>query len=139
MSMAKAGKLALVVGGGPAPGINGVISAVTIEAVEQGMEVIGCYDGFRHLVEGSTDTEHRIHLTINHVKSVNLKGGSILRTSRTNPTKSPEMMNNVLGVFERLGVNKLVTIGGDDTAYSGSQVYKHANGAIRVAHVPKTI
>src|SRR5262245_23203893 len=137
MSMAKACKLALVVGGGPAPGVNGVISAVTIEAIEQGMEVIGFYDGFKWLVEGRDD--HCARLTIEQVKSINLRGGSILRTSRTNPTKPPELMRNVLDVFGRLGVTKLVTIGGDDTAYSGSQVYKHARGAVRVAHVPKTI
>ena len=47
---AGSGKLALLVGGGPAPGINGVISAVTIEAIEQGIEVIGFRDGFKWLV-----------------------------------------------------------------------------------------
>ncbi len=135
--MATAGKLALVVGGGPAPGINGVISAVTIEAVEQGMDVIGCYDGFKALIKG--DTTHNLPLTIDLVKSINLRGGSILRTSRANPTTSPESMRNVLDAFERLGVTMLVTIGGDDTAYSGSQVYKNAGGRVRVAHVPKTI
>ncbi|MFO0880565.1 MAG: diphosphate--fructose-6-phosphate 1-phosphotransferase [Gemmataceae bacterium] len=137
MSTANAGKLALVVGGGPAPGINGVISAVTIEAIEQGMEVIGFLDGFKWLVEGNLD--HHIKLTIDHVKQIGLRGGSYLRTSRTNPTKSTEMMNNVLDAFQRMGITRLVTIGGDDTAYSGSQVCKHAAGRIRVAHVPKTI
>jgi len=44
------GKLALVVGGGPAPGINGVISSVTIEACNHGMEVIGFLDGYKHAV-----------------------------------------------------------------------------------------
>jgi 6-phosphofructokinase len=131
------GKLALVVGGGPAPGINGVISAVTIEAIEQGMEVYGFLDGFKNLVEGNA--EQHVRLTIDHVKNINLQGGSILRTSRTNPTKSEAMMRNVLSVFERLGITCLVTIGGDDTAYSGSQVYKYGGGKIRVAHVPKTI
>jgi 6-phosphofructokinase 1 len=48
-------------------------------------------------------------------------------------------MTNVLAVLRRLNVSSLVTIGGDDTAYSASQVYLRANGAIRVAHVPKTI
>jgi 6-phosphofructokinase 1 len=148
MITGKSGRLGLVVGGGPAPGINGVISAVTIEAIEQGMDVIGFFDGFKWLVEGPDrfkwpTTENRtdrfIKLTIDDVKRINLRGGSILRTSRTNPTKSDEMMQNVLGTFRKLGVTMLVTIGGDDTAYSGSQVYKRANGAIRVAHVPKTI
>jgi ATP-dependent phosphofructokinase / diphosphate-dependent phosphofructokinase len=136
MSIGK-GKLALVVGGGPAPGINGVISAVTIEAVEQDIEVIGFLDGFKWLVEGSLN--HNIPLTIDEVKRINLRGGSMLRTSRTNPTKPPELMRNVLDVFHKMGITMLVTIGGDDTAYSGSQVYKHAAGSIRVAHVPKTI
>lgn len=135
--MATKGKLALVVGGGPAPGINGVISAVTIEAIEQGIEVIGFLDGFKNLVEGNTD--HHLKLSIDQVKTINLRGGSLLRTSRTNPTKSEEMMNNVLEGLRRMGITMLVTIGGDDTAYSGSQVYKCAGGSIRVAHVPKTI
>jgi 6-phosphofructokinase 1 len=137
MSSTKSGRLALVVGGGPAPGINGVISAVTIEAIEQGHEVIGFRDGFRWLVEGNMD--NHVNLTIDNVRQIALRGGSFLRTSRTNPTKHPEMMRNVLDVFEKLNIKMLVTIGGDDTAYSGSQVYEQAKGAIRVAHVPKTI
>ena len=60
LSTDKPGKLALDVGGGPAPGINGVISAVTIEAVEQGLEVIGCRDGFKALVEGKLKPEERV-------------------------------------------------------------------------------
>src|SRR5215211_1248327 len=129
---APAGRLALLVGGGPAPGINGVISAVTIEAREQGMEVVGFLDGFKWLVQG--DGDHHIPLQIGNVKQINLRGGSILRTSRTNPTRSDEMMRNVLDVFARMNISRLVTIGGDDTAYSGSQVYARAGGAIRVAH-----
>jgi ATP-dependent phosphofructokinase / diphosphate-dependent phosphofructokinase len=131
------GKLALLVGGGPAPGINGVISSVAIEAVEQGIEVIGFRDGFKWLVQG--DTDHFRKLTIDDVKAIHLRGGSVLGTSRTNPTKSEKDMHNVLEVFHRLNVTMLVTIGGDDTAYSGSQVYAKAGGAVRVAHVPKTI
>ncbi len=144
------GRLALLVGGGPAPGINGVISAVTIEALEEGpkgLEVIGFCDGFKHLVkgdfsEGDTsrwNTTKWRKLTINEVKSINLRGGSTLRTSRTNPAKSEESMANVLKVFRELNVTQLVTVGGDDTAYSACQVYARAEGKIRVAHVPKTI
>src|SRR3954464_2893355 len=121
MTTAKSGRLALLVGGGPAPGVNGVISAVTIQALEQGTEVIGFLDGFKGLVEGRTD--HYVPLKIEHVKQINLRGGSILRTSRTNPTKPPELMQNVLDALGKLNVAMLVTIGGDDTAYSGSQVY----------------
>src|SRR5690348_3570536 len=73
---------------------------------------------------------------INHIYR---RGGSILGTSRTNPTKSEGDMSNTLDVLRRLNVGHLVTIGGDDTAFSASQVHKRAGGAIRVAHVPKTI
>lgn len=133
----RSGKLALLVGGGPAPGINGVISSVTIEAIEQGLEVIGFKDGFKHLVAGST--EHKRPLTIEDVKGIHLRGGSFLGTARTNPAKSEADMKNVLEVLRKLNVTALVTIGGDDTAFSGSQVYKRAGGNVRVAHVPKTI
>jgi ATP-dependent phosphofructokinase / diphosphate-dependent phosphofructokinase len=132
------GKLALLVGGGPAPGINGVISSVAIEAVEQGIEVLGFRDGFRWLVKGD-EADHVRRLTINDVKAIHLRGGSILGTSRTNPAKSEADMRNVLEALQRLNVTRLVTIGGDDTAFSGSQVYLRAHGAVRVAHVPKTI
>jgi 6-phosphofructokinase 1 len=131
------GKLALLVGGGPAPGINGVISSVAIEAVEQGIEVIGCRDGFKWLVKG--DADHYRRLSIDDVKAIHLRGGSVLGTSRTNPARSETDMRHVLDVLRRLNVTMLVTIGGDDTAYSASQVYLRAGGAIRVAHVPKTI
>jgi 6-phosphofructokinase 1 len=131
------GRLAIVVGGGPAPGINGVISSVTIEAINRGLEVIGIRDGFKYLVSG--DTANVRPLTVPDVAPHFNRGGSILGTSRTNPAKRDEDMTNVLAAFDRLGVRYLVTIGGDDTAFSGSQVYKRAGGKIKVAHVPKTI
>src|SRR5205823_3258719 len=125
------GRVAIVVGGGSAPGINGVISSVTIEAVNQGMEVLGVRDGFKHLT--AADVSLVRPLTIPDVAPHYQRGGSILGTSRTNPAKKDEDMRNVLASFERLGVKYLVTIGGDDTAFSGSQVYKRAGGAVKVA------
>src|SRR5207302_2471230 len=108
-----------------------------IEAINNGIQVFGCRDGFKYLVQAKTDNVRR--LVMDDVKRLHLRGGSVLGTSRTNPTKSPEDMANVLKVFRDLGIDALVTIGGDDTAYSGSEVYRGAQGAIRVAHVPKTI
>ncbi len=130
-------KLAILVGGGPAPGINGVISSATIEGVKQGFSVIGLRDGFKWLAQG--DSTHRVLLRIDDVTGVNARGGSILGTSRTNPAKSEQSMRNVLGALRRLGIQALVTIGGDDTAFSASNVHRQAGGTIRVAHVPKTI
>ena len=133
----KKDKLAILVGGGPAPGINGVISAATIEGINQGFEVIGIRDGYQWLAQGNTD--HCVKLTIADVKDIHLRGGSILGTSRTNPTKSEASMDNVLKALNKLGATALVSIGGDDTAFSASQIYKKAAGKIRVSHVPKTI
>ncbi|HSQ58509.1 MAG TPA: 6-phosphofructokinase, partial [Gemmata sp.] len=137
MTDSKRGELGIVVGGGPAPGINGVISSVTIEAINQGLEVIGIRDGFKHLVHG--DITQVRPLTIPDVAPYYQKGGSMLGTSRTNPARDPKHMANVIDSLNRLGVKYLVTIGGDDTAFSGSQVYANAGRAIKVAHVPKTI
>ena len=131
------GRLGILVGGGPAPGLNGVISAATIEGINQGYEIIGFRDGFKYLAQG--DASQIKPLAIRDVKDIHIKGGSILGTARTNPTKSEEQMKNVFTVLEKLGVTALVTIGGDDTAFSASHVAKRSGGKIRVAHVPKTI
>ena len=137
-SAATNGRLALLVGGGPAPGINGVISAVTIEARNHGTEVIGIQDGFQWLMKDD-GRQHWRPLDIKDVKDYALRGGSMLGTSRANPTKSKEDVARVIRALQELGVTELVTIGGDDTAFSASHVYNGAGGRIRVAHVPKTI
>ncbi|MBI5044228.1 MAG: 6-phosphofructokinase [Nitrospirae bacterium] len=130
-------RLAIVVGGGPAPGINGVISAATIEAINEDNEVIGILDGFKWLSKGSKDKV--MALTIDDVTRIHATGGSIIRTSRENPTKDPKKMQNVLTALKELGIKYLLTIGGDDTAYTASIVEREAKGKIAVAHVPKTI
>jgi ATP-dependent phosphofructokinase / diphosphate-dependent phosphofructokinase len=128
--------LAILVGGGPAPGINAVIAAATIEARNHGLRVLGIYDGFKWLVQG--DTQHVTELAINDTSRIHFDGGSIIRTSRTNPTRSPEGIRKVTEALQALQVNYLLTIGGDDTAYSASQLAKAMPG-LTVAHVPKTI
>ena len=126
--------LAILVGGGPAPGINAVLAAATIEARNHGLRVLGCYDGFKWLVQG--DTQHVVDLEINDTSRIHFDGGSIIRTSRTNPSKSAEAIRQVGEALQRLGVNHLITIGGDDTAYSASRLAKTVPG-LTVAHVPK--
>ncbi|MGH7389620.1 MAG: 6-phosphofructokinase, partial [Candidatus Rokuibacteriota bacterium] len=128
--------LAILVGGGPAPGINAVIAAATIEARNHGLRVLGCYDGFRWLVQG--DTQHVVELGIDDVSRIHFEGGSILRTSRTNPTGVPDGVARVADTLQRMGVHHLITIGGDDTAYASSRLAKALPG-LTVAHVPKTI
>jgi len=128
--------LAILVGGGPAPGINAVIAAATIEARNHRLRVLGILDGFKWLVQG--DTEHVTELAINDTSRIHFDGGSIIRTSRTNPTRTPDGIRNVATALQSLGVNHLITIGGDDTCYSASHVAKAVPG-LTVAHVPKTI
>ncbi len=128
--------LAILVGGGPAPGINAVIAAATIEARNHGLRVLGCYDGFRWLVQG--DTDHVVELGINDLSRIHFEGGSILRTSRVNPTRTPEGVAQVADALKRLSIDHLITIGGDDTAYAASRLAKTMPG-LTVAHVPKTI
>jgi 6-phosphofructokinase len=129
--------LAIVAGGGPAPGINGVISATTIEAINNGAKVIGIYDGFKWLATG--DITHIRPLQIHDVSRIHLSGGSIIRTSRENPSKSKEKLTNVVKALRELKVDYLVTIGGDDTAFTASVIEGEMRGGIRLAHVPKTI
>lgn len=130
-------RLAILVGGGPAPGINGVISAATIEAVNRDLEVMGIYDGFQWLMDGNT--EHTVKLNIEDVSRIHFNGGSILRTSRANPTKRQVSLDKCVESLLELDVDYLMTIGGDDTAYSASRIADATMGRIRVAHVPKTI
>jgi 6-phosphofructokinase len=137
MSATTKPKLGILVGGGPAPGINGVIGAATLEALENGWEVIGLQDGFKWLMRG--DISHAVPLTAAEVAWIHFEGGSILGTARDNPTKSEETLQKVLDSLEKLGIRFLVTIGGDDTAFSASQITQRAGGRIKVAHVPKTI
>jgi len=130
-------KLAILVSGGPAPGINSVIGAATIRAALDGMDVIGIRDGFQGLMLG--DIGHITPLTIDAVSRIHFRGGSHIGISRANPTSDPAYLENVVISLLRLDVTGLLTIGGDDTAYSAMKVEERADGRIHVVHVPKTI
>jgi 6-phosphofructokinase 1 len=129
--------LAILVGGGPAPGINGVIASATIEAINNGLRVIGLYDGYRHIARG--DATQARELTVDDVSRIHFTGGSILRTSRTNPAKDEETLAHCLDSLRRLDVRYLVCIGGDDTTYGATRIAGLAGGSIGVVSVPKTI
>ncbi len=130
-------KLAILVGGGPAPGINSVIGAATIRAALEGVEVIGIKDGFKWIMQG--DISHTKELTIHNVSRIHFRGGSYIGIARNNPTKDKKHLENTVTSLLRLNVDKLITIGGDDTAFSALKVEEMAAGRIKVAHVPKTI
>jgi len=134
-------KIGILVGGGPAPGLNGVIAAVTIEARRHNMTVYGIMDGYKWLARGNEQDlmNHVRELRISDVSRIHYDGGSILRTSRTNPVKIPNGVANAVKMLQKLGITLMITIGGDDTAYGAMEIAREAGGKIKFAHVPKTI
>ena len=130
-------KLAILVAGGPAPGINSVISAATIRSCLEDVDVIGIRDGFEWIMHG--DIDHITPLTIDVVSRIHFRGGSYIGISRANPSLDPAHLENAVMSLLRLDVTQLITIGGDDTAASAAKLERRAAGRIRVVHVPKTI
>ncbi|RMH35513.1 MAG: 6-phosphofructokinase [Nitrospirae bacterium] len=130
-------KIGILVGGGPAPGINSVIEAATIRSLLRGVEVVGIQDGFKWLMRG--DASRIRPLTYDTVSRIHFQGGSFLGTSRANPTKDAHSLSAVVSTLDRLRIQGLITIGGDDTAFSAMRVEQAAQDRLRVVHVPKTI
>jgi 6-phosphofructokinase 1 len=126
-----------LVGGGPAPGINAVISAATIRLLQDGSNVLGIEQGFKWIMQG--DVSKVAPLTLEQVSRLHFTGGSVLKTARANPTRNPAHLAQTLKSLAQLGVTGLITIGGDDTCYSALTLERAAQGRLRVVHVPKTI
>src|SRR3990170_1488459 len=96
-------KLAILVGGGPAPGVNSVIGAATIRAELEGVEVIGIKDGFKWIMEG--DISHVRELTIQNVSRIHFRGGSYIGIARNNPTKDKKHLENTVTSLLRINVD----------------------------------
>jgi len=127
--------IVLLCGGGPAPGINSVISSVAKVFLRDNYRVIGLNDGYKNLF---TDNPTTIDIDFELADTIFNQGGSILRMSRHKPSdlefRTDFFINN--------NVKLLVTIGGDDTASSANRISKflaEKNVAIQNIHVPKTI
>lgn len=133
----KLGTIGILVGGGPAPGINSVIGAAAIQCIVGGHTVLGIRDGFRWIMEG--DTTRVKPLSIDEVSRIHFRGGSHVGTARANPTKNPEQLARTLETLLKLDVSGLITIGGDDTAFSALKLAQMAGGRLQIVHVPKTI
>jgi 6-phosphofructokinase len=129
--------LAILVSGGPAPGINAVIGAATIRSQLEGVPVLGILDGFEWIMRG--DIDHVTPLGIENVSRIHFRGGSHIGISRANPTTDPGLLEASVTSLLRLNVSQLITIGGDDTAFSAMKLEEKAGGRIHVVHVPKTI
>jgi 6-phosphofructokinase 1 len=140
MTESTKGTIGIVVGGGPAPGLNGVIHAVTITAINNGFKVKGIIEGFKHLMSGEPQI---VDLTIRDVSRIHLRGGTVLKTARANPSRSEETLRKTVNALKSAGITHLVSTGGDDTAFSAYSVSRYAQKEmgfdLRSVHVPKTI
>jgi 6-phosphofructokinase len=130
-------RIGILVGGGPAPGTNAVISAVAIKALKAGCTPIGFHDGFEWLAQRYTDEQRE--LTIDDVARIHLDGGVMLGTSRADITRDQQSLDNAISALKKLDIEALVTIGGDDLVRSSVAVERETRGAIKVVQVPKSI
>jgi len=127
--------IAILCGGGPAPGINSVISAVSKIFLKSGFRVIGIHNGYKGLLDSN---KSMVDIDFEYADKIKNIGGSALKMSRHKP-KNEEFTT---GFFTENNIKLLVTIGGDDTASTANRISKFLAGhsvKIQNIHVPKTI
>ncbi|MEM2111295.1 MAG: ATP-dependent 6-phosphofructokinase [Candidatus Bathyarchaeia archaeon] len=124
-------KVGVLTGGGDAPGLNAAIRAIVKKCEKYGFEVIGIKYGWAGMLECET-----MELRYENIKDIIGKGGTILKTSRTNPMKLPDGIKKISENFKKLCLDALIAIGGDDTL-SVAKVMSDAG--LNVIGVPKTI
>jgi len=130
-------KIGILVGGGPAPGLNDAVAAATIHALDLGLTPVGFNDGFEWLAQRYTDEQKE--LTREDVANIHLDGGCILGTSRTDIARDPVALENTLAALGKLKIDALITIGGDDLVASSIAIEQQSGGAIKVVQIPKSI
>jgi ATP-dependent phosphofructokinase / diphosphate-dependent phosphofructokinase len=124
-------RIGILTGGGDCPGLNAVIRAIVRKGVRCGDEVVGFRDGWRGVLEGDT-----VLMNLAAVRGILPRGGTVLGTSRTNPYALEGGADRVLATLERLRVDALIPIGGEDTLGVATKL---AEAGVRVVGVPKTI
>ena len=125
-------RIGVLTGGGDCPGLNAVIRAVVRYCVPRGSEVVGFLEGWRGVIEGNTRS-----LVVEDVRGILRQGGTILRTSRTNPFRLPETLQGMLQTWKQLGLDALIAIGGEDTLGVAARLYREHDWP--VVGIPKTI
>ncbi len=125
-------RIGLLTGGGDCPGLNAVIRAVVRKGIDTYEdEVIGFCDGWRGVLENTFEP-----LTIESTRGILPRGGTILRSSRTNPYKREDGVATVRATFEEHRLDGLIAIGGEDTLGVAKRL---GDDGLRVIGVPKTI
>ena len=127
--------IVILAGGGPAPGINTVISTVAKTFLKDGYRVLGLHDGYKNLFKKEKEVDEIDFMWADDIQK---QGGSALRMSRYKP-KNEEFNADF---FVENNIKLLVTIGGDDTASTANRISKYLrdnNVQIQNIHVPKTI
>lgn len=122
-------KIAMLTGGGDCPGLNAVIRAVTRKGLAEGFEVLGFRNGWAGVIKGDC-----LPLSRERVSGILHLGGTILGTSRTNPTE--EQIDQIIRNLKGFDLTALIAIGGDDTLSVASRLHKRG---VPVIGVPKTI
>jgi 6-phosphofructokinase 1 len=122
--------IGILTGGGDCPGLNAVIRAVTRRSLDRGYEVVGVLHGWRGMIEGAFRP-----LDAHSISGILPRGGTVLRTSRTNPYKVDGGLDRVRHHLK--GLDGLVAIGGEDTLGVAARLY--AEEGAPVVGVPKTI
>src|SRR5215210_1387826 len=134
--MAEVNRVGMLTGGGDAPGLNGVIRAVTMRSInDYGYEVTGIRRGWRGLLQKEQDST--ISLSVDDVRYILQEGGTILGSSRTNPYKNEGDAEKVVENMKEYGIDALVAIGGDDTLGVAKRLYD--DFGVQVVGCPKTI
>ncbi len=124
-------KIGVLTGGGDAPGLNNAIRGIVFKAVRDGHEVIGLEKGWKGLIERLSRP-----LTLEDVEEIYREGGTILKSSRTNPMKSEEVAQKALEGFKELCLDALIAIGGEDTLGACAKL---AQKGLKAVGIPKTI
>jgi len=124
-------KIGVLTGGGDAPGLNSAIRAIVRKSEKYGYEVLGIRYGWAGLLNLDT-----INLSYENIKYIIHRGGTILKTSRTNPKKIPGGIDKARQNFKELGLDALIAIGGDDTLSVAAEL---SEAGLNIVGVPKTI
>lgn len=124
-------KVGILTGGGDCPGLNAVIRGFVLGMAQEGHQVVGLRNGWLGLIE-----QRVVPLSVADVEGIERRGGTILKTSRTNPYKDAKSKEQAFESFKALGLDAIVAVGGDDTLGACNRLNQDGIPAVGV---PKTI